>query len=86
MSDMITVSVDRQDFLTALAALDALGVTLGEFAAWGNQVYTDYNVRSDEPVTLEVDEGPAAQSAGKLEEVRNRLLGALQAADEEADE
>lgn len=84
MTEMVTLTLSRQDFLTALAALDLVGVTLGEFAAWGNQIYSDYDVRSDEPVELDVDSGPAANSAGKLEDVRNRLLGALQAADEEA--
>ena len=79
--DMVTVLLSRQDLLTALAALDLVSSTLGQFAAWGNEVYVDYDVPSDEPVSLPVDEGPAANSAGKIDEVRNRLLGALQESD-----
>ena len=84
MSDgMVTVTLSRQDLLTALAALDMTGHMLGQFADWGHEVYADYDVAAEEPEEV-VEPGAMAYGADRVNNVRGRLLDALRQADEDA--
>ena len=77
---MVTITVDTRDLTAALAALDLMSEQLGSQIAFGNQIYVDLGERTEEPEDIfpsAVSE-TLAQASDQIDQVRNRLLGALQ--------
>lgn len=77
---MVTITVDTRDMVAALAALDLMGEQLGSQVAFGNQIYVDLGERTEESADLlpvEIQDS-LADASDKVDQVRNRLLGALQ--------